>query len=56
MVDQARAEERDVGRRRSVAESQPRPSMDRRALEPDLVNIFLVPEELETERENGSQI
>ena len=36
----ARAEERDLGRRQSVAETQPRSSMDRFAVEPDLVSIF----------------
>ena len=39
MAHQTRAEQRDMGHRRTLAENQPRSSVDRFALEPELVGL-----------------
>ena len=39
MAHQTRAEQRDMGHRRTLAENQPRSSVDRLALEPELVGL-----------------
>lgn len=41
MAHQTRAEQRDMGHRRTLAENQPRSSVDRLALEPELVGLLV---------------